>query len=737
MKRFAALVTSAVAVGAAAVPLMPRGVWASALCNTPTVSSLSVQGVQQQHAPAGATVTVNGSGFSPGVCSLLVNVGPQSVPNPSTDGSHITFTTGPGWNGQVSVTLRDANGGTNTDSHLVFITDPVFNGVDNSAPTTSAVVHLTGQGFQFGLPAGWEQTSATYRWTTGPGGTCAGAPSSAPSVTDDSHISVQVPSQYCDGAVDVYVSAPTDAGNPGGSSRTTFKFTGAFDIAAHVSGMSRSSAVPGQTVSVTGSGFGNQGGGATVNGSPATVQSWSDTGVNVVVPSSATSGTLDLVRSVDRAHFSPGSLGVNAAVSGVSPSQASVGDTVTVSGAGFGTQAGSVSVAGTTASVQQWSPSSIVFTLPDGVPPGGTTVAISTSGTNAPAAPPFSVLPRITGVTPGHASAGSLIEIDGTSFGTSQGSVQVGGQSGTVTLWGDKSVLVSLPSSLGTGSTTISLAPPNSAAASYPYSIDAPPPPGAKPGGGSTSGGSSSGSHTSVSGTPGVTVSSNGLILPDGSGPVIAHGPVQFVKPSPPPGPVSLKLDTTANQSDPGTSVPFTVTLVAFGKPVVGAPVDLLLVIEPGSDASLDPAHAVTDAQGRVTGIIHLSKTAGDHIVLARSGIYSDEVRVVGRGAGNTVASGHVGGVAGDGSSTPSLVSVRSPVVWALLACVLLFGAGFGLNLMTAPAVAGGAAGAAGRSRDARETLRDGAEAAGSLARYGAAIVAVVGSLAVGALRRR
>jgi hypothetical protein len=750
VKRVAAGVSFFVAFGAAAMPLLPRDA-AALVCSAPSVSGVSVtppgsgQALQQQHGPAGSVVTLTGSGFSQVGCSTTVAINGALQSATIVNNSTLNFTANGGPSGPLAVMVSDGGTPVSDNSHLNYVTDPAASGLDTASPTTGATLHMLGSGFQLNVPG--TSVSASYQWGSPPNGNpCPGASGSA-TVTDPQHITLTAPSQYCDGTVTVKFVVPADAGNS--RAPMVWNFAQGFDIAAHVSGMSRQSAVPGQTVTVNGSGFGAQGGNATVNGVAATVQSWADTAVNVMVPSGATSGTFNLARAVDGAQFSPGSLGVNASVSGVSPSQAAVGDTVTVSGAGFGSQTGGVNLGGTAANVQQWSPSTIVFTVPDGLGPGGTSIGITTSGTNAPGAPPFTVLPRITGVTPGHAAAGSLIEIDGTSFGTQQGGVQVGGQDGSVTLWGDKSVLVSLPAGLSPGSTTIALTPPASSAATYAYSIDAPPPPSASNGGSGSSSGSGSGSssggsnggggHSSVPGTPGVSVSSDGLILPSASGPVIAHGPVQFVKPSPPPGPVSLKLDTKANQSDPGTDVPFTVTLIAFGKPVVGAPVDLLLVIEPGSDAALNPSHAVTDADGRVSGTIHLSKTAGDHIVLARSGIYSDEVRLVGRGATNAVASGHVGGAADGGAPSPSLVSVRSPVLWALIACVLLFGAGFGLNLMTSPTVAGGASAPAadGRGRDARESLREMASAAGSLARFGAGVVAVVGSLALGALRGR
>jgi hypothetical protein len=199
---------------------------------------------------------------------------------------------------------------------------------------------------------------------------------------------------------------------------------------------------------------------------------------------------------------------------------------------------------------------------------------------------------------------------------------------------------------------------------------------------------------------------------------------------------VSLKLESSKGTTDPGATVDFTVTLEAFGKPLVGAPVDLLMVIEPGADASLDPSHAVTDANGQVHGVIHLSRTPGDHIVLARSGIYSDEIRVVGRGAHNVVAAAPEPGGAASAPSGPSFLQVRSPILWALASCLLLFGLGFGLNLATAPAAAGAGAGAAVARRGVGGSLRRTAAMILDGTRYAAGTVAVLLALGLGTFRR-
>src|SRR4029077_6328139 len=126
-----------------------------------------------------------------------------------------------------------------------------------------------------------------------------------------------------------------------------------------------------------------------------------------------------------------------------------------------------------------------------------------------------------------------------------------------------------------------------------------------------------------VGATPGAAPT---FIPPSANGPMIQIGPVPFHPAPKLSRPVDLALTPTATTADPGVNVPFTVTLTAFGQPVVGAPVDLLLVVVPGGDASISPAKGVTDASGKVSGVLHLSKRAGDHIILARSGQYSDEI---------------------------------------------------------------------------------------------------------------
>jgi len=713
---------------AAAVPLLPRSGSASTICPQPSVNEIDVAGAPQQHGVVNQSVTLKGSGFSAFSCNLSVNINGVGVGNLQAPSSQqITFTLSSATSGMLNVSLTDSTNSSNTDNHLVFITNPTGGLLSNPTPFTGSTVQFNGTNFDFHLQQGWEQYGASY--ASNAGGPCPASPSTAPTLKSSTQFNIAIPSQYCNGSATITLSAPCGTNNAvcSGTATTRMSFTvsAPFDIAPRVSS-APTSGVAGQSVSIGGSGFGTGTGTVTINGTHAS-SSWTDTSINFSIPTNATSGTLQVIRP-DSVTVYQNSFGVSASIGGLSTPKAAVGDAVTVTGTGFGPQQGSsggVTVNSTQASITSWSATSIGFTVPAGATSGP--VVVTTSGTTSPSSTPsLTVIPKITSFNPTHAAPGALVAIDGTTFGTQQGTVTIGGQAAQVTLWGDQEVLAVVPSSLKPGSTSVTLSPPGSDAASAPFSIDAPPATPA-PGGTSSNSSSSSSSHGSAaSATP-------GFIAPNPSGPVIAHGPVAFFKPSPPPGPVSLRLDSAANQADPGSAVKFTVTLTAFGKPIAGAPVDLLIVIEPGADASIDPTHAVTDASGKVQGVIHLSKTPGDHIVLARSGIYSDEIRVVSRSATNTVATARQGGGANP-ADTPPLLAVRSPVLWALVSCLLLFGVGFGLNLVTSPAVAGGAV-VDERRRARGESVVGPVATLGSALRFAAGVVAVLGASVLGRLR--
>src|SRR5262249_39536464 len=129
-----------------------------------------------------------------------------------------------------------------------------------------------------------------------------------------------------------------------------------------------SAGMQGAQAQINGGGFGATQGTSTIafNGTNATVASWSDTQITVTVPANATSGpvraTVGGGAGNNNVHFTIAVPQVNS----VSPTSGVVGTQVTVNGSGFGASQGTstISFNGSTATVNSWSATQIVATVP-------------------------------------------------------------------------------------------------------------------------------------------------------------------------------------------------------------------------------------------------------------------------------------------------------------------------------------------------------------------------------------
>jgi hypothetical protein len=162
---------------------------------------------------------------------------------------------------------------------------------------------------------------------------------------------------------------------------------------------------------------------------------------------------------------------------------------------------------------------------------------------------------------------------------------------------------------------------------------------------------------------------------PVGVVPSPAAPPPPRIPASPPSRQVAVALHSDRPFARTGLDVPVTVHLTSLGSPVAGAPVELLLAADPGGDATVTPARGVTDAAGEVLATVHLSRRPGDHMVLVRSGAYSDEIRLVGMAPEPATAPPVTGAERG----------AQTAIVAGLVACLALFLSGFVINLATAP----------------------------------------------------
>jgi hypothetical protein len=331
---------AAVGVTGLAVGAMPVIVASAApSCATPQVSGVTVQepsnptAQPRQYGSAGATVNVTGSSFAGPGCTLEVSVGGLAPQPADVTATSFHFQTVAGMSGQLAVSLVDGQQQAVTDDHLVYITTPPATvQLSNTTPYTSQPVAMNGSGFDFHLPAGWEQLGATYAWTYPPEDACPAPPAQAPSLVDDTHIQLPMPAQYCSGRAAVTLSAPLDSANTGPADpRMSFVLSDVFNIAPRIDGMSPNPAQRGQTVTVSGSGFGGSPGAVSVHGTEVSAASWTDTSVRFTVPSGITSGHVNLVRWPDGLNFSAGTLTVDtAAPSPHSPAVAHQGGPSTI-----------------------------------------------------------------------------------------------------------------------------------------------------------------------------------------------------------------------------------------------------------------------------------------------------------------------------------------------------------------------------------------------------------------------
>ena len=586
MKRPATLLLTGAILAAGAVWYPTHA--AAALCGQPVVTGVTVNGVSKQFAPAGSAVTVTGSNFMALTCNTTANIGGVGLAqNQMTVGnSSLTFTAQPGMHGGIQVTETGVGGSNVSNANIAFYTSPTVSGLSSATPTATQGVTVSGSGFNFTLPSGEEQLTAKY--LTG-STTCSGA---SATLSSDTAIAVSAPGHYCDGAVALTISAPGDLGNPSGSQMLIYSNQpGTVDVKAVADSLSTTPVVAGSAVNVTGSGFGT-GGAATLGGAGVT-STWSDTSIGITVPDTAVSkSSVALTRSFDNAAITvPGELTVNARVDSISPTSAQPGDTVTVTGGGFGTTAGTVALASANATVSSWSPTSITFTVPSAGQTGPLTITPVDTG-----APATELTLTVT----------HPVSIQPTSGGAS-GSSGSGASSKPLTQQQVQQVT---------------------------QALSAPPPP-----------------------------------LP----PAVVGGTPPPIPPSHPTnGSVALSLKPAATTAKPGKTVPFTVTLLAYGRPVGNAPVQMVVAYEPGPDGVIQPTSGTTDAKGEFHGVVQLSKKPGEMIILARTGEFSAEVQLIGSTVTAATGAAHATGTG----------ALQNTLPYAVLGlALLLVFAGIGIRI--------------------------------------------------------
>jgi len=275
------------------------------------------------------------------------------------------------------------------------------------------------------------------------------------------------------------ITAPVPVGAADGALVVTvngFQTNGvSFPIVPNILSLTPNSGVVGTSVTITGTGFGASPGfgGVTFNGVSATITSgaWSDGTILVAVPSGATTGNVVVTAgnslSSSGVPFTLPPTLVSLALSPSNPSIAlnSVQQlklTATGTFSDNSTQDLTASVTWNTSnpSVAQVMPIHGVFGVV-GTSSVGTATITATQGsvsantvvTVTPQVTP--VKPNITSVSPSSGTAGTLVMVQGSNFGTQPGSVWLGTTLGTIVSWGDQQVTATVNTGASSGTVKI------------------------------------------------------------------------------------------------------------------------------------------------------------------------------------------------------------------------------------------------------------------------------------------
>ncbi|MHB8507435.1 MAG: IPT/TIG domain-containing protein [Candidatus Dormibacteria bacterium] len=471
-----------------------------------------------------------------------------------------------------------------------------------------------------------------------------------------SNTSVVINPQNSSCAANLGFKVSIDASNPSNTQSVALSAPGYVFLAPSLNGGPLPSSAVGQRITLGGQYLGSSGtvffnGGAAGQGT-----SWGSTSIQTTIPQGAQPGAISITVGGYSGRINepngPPTINLNPTINGLSPSSGSVGQAVTVSGYNLGST-GNIMVGGANEPVSNWSDRAVTFNISSDTDTGP--VKLSRSDGVSLVAGTFTVLPRINRIETPSVPVGAQLVIDGASLGANPGTVNVAGQKIKADLWSRTSILVTLPPSIGPGHYSLGVS--------------------------SASGTASNTLALVVVAAPSPSPGSTPSTGPRPS-PVYDLSHHNFIKPAKTGGPVDLTVTLDPHSVDAGGTASVTVLLKLNGKPVQGAEVKLSMAATPGDDFSFTPDSGTTDADGVFKSTVRVSKTAGDTVVLAQSGTFTDEDAVTGK-AQATSAGGDTGGGSGPGAATrnPAASSALLPLAALGGVAALLLGLGLFLNL--------------------------------------------------------
>src|SRR5579859_757352 len=236
--------------------------------------------------------------------------------------------------------------------------------------------------------------------------------------------------------------------------------------APQISSVDHASMPVGGRQCVNGVGFGDSQGTSTItlNGTAMNVFPWVDYQICFTVPASTPPGaaSVQVTTAAGSSNVVNFTLTPPPTISSISPTTGAVGAQVTLVGANFGATQGNSSVSiGPAGTINSWSDTQIVFTVPQGAYLGKQTVWLFVDSVAATAN--FTVTaqasPTISTIAPASGPTGTQVTITGSGFGSTQGAntVTFNGVAATVASWADTNISAVVPQGATSGDVVVSV----------------------------------------------------------------------------------------------------------------------------------------------------------------------------------------------------------------------------------------------------------------------------------------
>ncbi|MDQ7822580.1 MAG: IPT/TIG domain-containing protein [Candidatus Eremiobacteraeota bacterium] len=357
--------------------------------------------------------------------------------------------------GQAVSSTSSASPGTNTITPTQGTNPPTISSISPSTVNAGQNVVITGTNFA--------ATQATGSYVAAVNGDTVGTVVS----WSNTQLTITIPSGATAGTYQIYVH--TDAGG----NSNLYNITVVSSSGPAITSVSPTTQGLGGQVIITGSGFGSSQGtnyvvfSGSTSVTQSTVSSWGDTQVICNIPLTSSQGSVNVYINVNGAYSNGYTITITSGtpvITSIVPGTVNQGAQITITGTGFTTTQGTITVGSTQIAVNSWTATQVVGTIPTTYAVGAAAVYVTAGGTNS-SSYNISVVsasaPTISYITPSTATAGQgqTLTIVGTNLGTTQGTstVTVSTTGAGIISWGTTgtSVQFTVPVALAAGTYSV------------------------------------------------------------------------------------------------------------------------------------------------------------------------------------------------------------------------------------------------------------------------------------------